>query len=71
MNSSAKLVYARAPTLRGSYSVIGRPWLGASLMRTDRGMIVLYTLSLKKCLTSSTTCTHRFSRAENIVSTTP
>ena len=51
--------------------MIGSPNEGASLSRTLRGMIVSYTLLRKNFLTSSTTCTERFVRESNMVSTTP
>ena len=50
---------------------MGRPWLGASLRRTFRGMAVLYTLPGKKRLTSSVTWRARLVRLSYMVMSTP
>ena len=52
MTSAANCWYAKAPLLFGSYSKIDCPKLGASLIRTDRGMTVRNTSSLKCSRTS-------------------
>ena len=55
MTSLAKFKYASVPLLIGSYATIGLPCDGASVNLISLGMSVLYTLSLKNPLISSTT----------------
>ncbi len=50
---------------------MGSPWLGASLSRTLRGMIVRKTRLPKWRWTSSTTCRERWVRGSNMVITRP
>ncbi len=54
-----------------SYRTMGLPKLGASAMRTFRGIAVRYTFGPKYSFASSATCFDRLSRPSYMVSSTP
>ena len=66
-SSIATFQYASAPVERRSYAIAGRPWLGASARRTERGTVVVKTRSPKCRRTSASTSAASRVRPSTIV----